>query len=116
MKRKISIVGVLLAAVLLGGCAADKSIYSWGGYEEHVYRMYSKPDKATPEIQIKAMEEDYEKARSKNKPMHPGFHAHLGYLYYQTGKMDQARKQFETEKAGFPESAVLMDRLLAKLK
>ena len=57
MKRHTSIAGGLLAAILLTGCAADKSIYSWGGYEEQVYRMYSKPDKATPEIQIKAMPE-----------------------------------------------------------
>jgi hypothetical protein len=48
--------------------------------------------------------------------MHPGFHAHLGYLYFQTGKLDQARQEFETEKAEFPESAVFMDRLLSNLK
>ena len=31
-------------------------------------------------------------------------------------KLDQARQEFETEKAEFPESAVFMDRLLANLK
>jgi len=48
--------------------------------------------------------------------MCPGFHAQLGYAYYELGKVDQARQEFETEKADFPESAVLMDRLLARLK
>lgn len=76
--------------------------------------MYSKPDKATAEQQIVVLEEDLQKARSGNKPMHPGFHAHLGSLYYQTGKPDKALVEFETEKKAFPESAVLMDRFIAK--
>jgi hypothetical protein len=107
--------GLLLAlAALLTGCGTP-TIYSWGKYEPLVYTMYAQPGKATPEVQVIALEEDFQKARSKNKPVPPGFHAHLGHLYYQLGKFDQARQQFETEKANFPESAVFMDRLLASL-
>ena len=47
--------------------------------------------------------------------MPPGWHAHLGYLYYRLGKADQARQEFQTEKAEFPESAVFMNRLLSNL-
>jgi hypothetical protein len=68
-----------------------------------------------PERQIELLEQDYQEARSQNKPVPPGFHAHLGYLYYQIGRTDEARREFETEKARFPESAVFMDRLLANL-
>jgi hypothetical protein len=102
-------------AVLAGGCAAP-TIYSWGNYEDLVYVSYSRPDKATPELQVAQMEADYRKARSANKPVPPGFHAHLGYLYYRLGKLDQAQQEFQREKALFPESAVFMDRLLANLK
>jgi hypothetical protein len=105
----------LAAVVLLAGCAEPKTLYYWGQYEHQVYLSYSKPDKATVQLQVQKMEEDYQKARSKNKPMHPGFHAHLGTLYYELGKADQARQEFQTEKEQFPESAVFMDRLLAKL-
>ena len=101
-------------AALLTGCGTP-TIYSWGHYEEMVYTMYEQPGKATPEVQVIALEEDFQKARAKNRPVPPGFHAHLGHLYYQLGKRDQARQQFETEKASFPESAVFMDRLLANL-
>ena len=52
---------------------------------------------------------------AETKPVPPGWHAHLGYLYYHAGKLDQARQEFETEKATFPESTVFMNRLLAKL-
>jgi hypothetical protein len=58
----------------------------------------------------------YQKARSENRPVPPGFHAHLGYLYFQLGKLDQAQQELETEKAQFPESAVFMDRLLSNLR
>ena len=103
-----------LALLLLTGCAAP-SLYSWGHYEAVVYATYAKPGAVPPERQIELLEQDYQKARSENKPVPPGFHAQLGYLYYQIGRLDEARREFETEKARFPESAVFMDRLLARL-
>jgi hypothetical protein len=114
MKTTRSFVFVL-AAALLTACATP-SMYSWGKYEEIVYTTYNNPGSTAPEKEIEQMEKDYQVARSDNKPVHPGFHAHLGYLYYQVGKFDAAQREFETEKQKFPESAVLMNRLLAKLK
>ena len=105
---------LLAMAVLLIGCA-EPTIYSWGRYEDVVYTTYAAPDKMPPERQVELLEEDYQKARSENKRVPVGFHAHLGYLYAQLGKMDAARQEFETEKAQFPESAVFMDRLLNNL-
>jgi hypothetical protein len=99
---------------LTAGCA-QPTLYSWGHYEELIYASYAAPGKVSPEMQIEQLEADYQKARAKDKRMNPGFHAHLGHLYYQVGKSDQARVQFETEKAQFPESSVLMDRLIANL-
>jgi hypothetical protein len=104
----------LAALVLLAGCASP-TLYSWGHYETVIYATYAKPGAVPPERQIELLEQDYQKARSENKPVPPGFHAQLGYLYYQIGKLDEARRAFETEKASFPESAVFMDRLLARL-
>ncbi len=112
MKRLMALGGL---GLLLTGCGTP-SLYTWGHYEDLVYVSYSAPGKAPPELQIEKLEQDYQRARAANKRMHPGFHAYLGYLYYQTDKLDQARQEFETEKADFPESAVLMDRLVANLK
>jgi hypothetical protein len=111
MKQIIFALGSL---VLLTGCAAPK-IYSWGSYEPMVYTMYATPDNATADIQVIKLEEDIQKARSKNQKLPPGFYAHLGYLYFQQGKPELAKRAFETEKAAFPESAVLMDRMISKL-
>lgn len=106
---------LLVAVAFLGGCSPSK-IYAWGRYEELVYSMYAEPWKASTATQVEKMEEDYQKARSVNKRVHPGFHAHLGYMYFQLGKLDQSRQQFLTEKAEFPESAVFMNRLLANME
>ena len=111
MLRNIVLMGL---AIWVAGCAAP-TIYSRTHYEDLVYLSYAKPDKATPEIQVKQMEKDLQKASSLNKPVPPGFHAHLGYLYYQLGQLNQARQEFETEKTQFPESVVFMDRMLANL-
>ena len=108
--------GMLLMVVgLLAGCA-PRTMYSWGSYEYLVYASYAEPGKATPEIQVTKLEADYQKARAASKPVPPGFHAHLGHLYFQLGKLEQARQEFETEKALFPESGVFIDRLLANAK
>ena len=104
----------LVAAALVTGCQSP-DIYYWGHYEKSVYIAYVKPAKATPELQARIMEEDMNRAISANKPLPPGFHAHLGNLYYQTGKSDLALQEFQKEKTQFPESAVFMDRLIANL-
>lgn len=106
---------LLMAAVaLLSGCVAPTQYY-WGQYENQVYLMYKAPDKATAEIQVIALEKDIEVARSEDKPLAPGFYAHLGFLYFQLGQLDKARRSFEMEKSTFPESTVLMDRFIGKL-
>jgi len=81
-----------------------------------VYTTYAKPGSLAPEDQILKLEEDYQHVRSTNGRVPPGWHAHLGYLYYQAGKLDQAKQELETEKAEFPESKVFVDRLLANIK
>ena len=110
-----SFVLLLACLVLFTGCAAP-TLYTWGHYEELIYVSYAAPGKLSPEMQIEKMEQDYQKARSTNKRMPPGWHVQLGYLYYQTGKMDQAYQEFMTEKAEFPESTVFIDRLLINYK
>lgn len=105
-----------VSITLLTGCAGPPTLYSWGHYEELIYVSYAAPGNASPQMQVEKLEQDYQKARAENKRVPPGFHAHLGYLYFQLGKLDQARQELETEKAEFPESAVFIDRLLANLK
>lgn len=115
MKHALLLAG--LASVLgVSGCTSSKSLYYWGHYEQNVYDMYMVPDKATAEAQVEEMEADFERARAVDRPLPPGFHAHLGSLYFQLGRFDLARRSFESEKAAFPESTELMNRFIKKLE
>jgi hypothetical protein len=111
------IAALALAAALLAGCVtAPQPLYAWGGYEELIYTSYKKPGSVPPERQIEQLEHDYQLARSSGSRMPPGWHLHLGTLYAQAGKADQAQQELVTEKAQYPESAVFVERLLANLK
>jgi hypothetical protein len=100
--------------LLFAGCQSP-DVYYWGHYEDIVYGMYARPDKSPPERQAEIMEADLQKAVAANKPVPPGFHAHLGYVYYEMGKADLAQREFIQEKTQFPESTVFMDRMLTNL-
>jgi hypothetical protein len=115
MMRATVLLTALTASAVLAGCAAPPSRYEWGSYEEVIYASYAAHDDVPAEKQLELLEKDYQKARAANKRMPPGWHAHLGYLYYQVGKGDQARQELLTEKAEFPESAVFVDRLLGNV-
>ncbi len=116
MGRKIIILLLLLMLALFAGCIQrPPTLYEWGSYEDQVYAMYSSPGAVPVEQQIAEMEADYQVARSENKPVPPGYHAHLGYLYYQVGKLDQSLQSFKTEEELFPESKQYMDLLISRL-
>ena len=107
---------IVLAVILTGCVTPPKQLYSWGSYEELIYTSYVKPGADDAQSQVNALEKESLESSASNLRLPPGWHAHLGYLYFQLGKTDQARQQFVTEKAQFPESAVFMDRLLTRLK
>jgi hypothetical protein len=108
---------ILLVALLLTGCqTAVRPLYYWGNYEKTLYQTYKNPEKSSPEEQAAKLEEDLTKAAAQNLSPNPGLHAQLGFVYYQLGRTDAAEKEFAAEKALFPESAVFIDRMLAKLK
>jgi hypothetical protein len=115
LKFSLKLTGLFAFVVALSSCASPNKYY-WGEYESLIYTQYQEPGKATPEVQIQKLQADIQKAASKNQPLPPGFYAHLGYQYLQTGKAGEARQYFNAEKKAFPESAVLMDRFLKKIK
>lgn len=90
-------------------------MYHWGSYEEQIYATYAEPGKISPDQQLADLEKDFQIMQASNSAPPPGFHAHLGYLYFQSGKTDRALQAFETEKKLYPESKVYMNRLIARL-
>lgn len=104
-----------IACIVMSGCNAPKQTYYWGNYEPSTYALYSKPGKLDLQTQAQLLEQDLQKGEARHLLPAPGLHAQLGYVYFQMGRLDEARRQFSTEKELFPESAVLMDRMLSRL-
>lgn len=105
------LLGVFFCLLIINGCATTPQMYNWGDYESQVYARFS--PNANPEQQIDAMEKTLQTNKG-NRPAPPGFHAHLGLLYGEAGRINEMREQFSLEKQLFPESAAFMDFLLAK--
>ncbi|WP_151715067.1 DUF4810 domain-containing protein [Acinetobacter sp. TUM15071] len=105
-----------LITIGLVGCAAGpQPLYSWGSYTQQTYLMYNQPEKATPSAQIIKLEAEIEKAKAKNLAVPPGLYAHLGLLSLQVNNAQKAVEYFQLERKVYPESTVLMDRLLRKM-
>ncbi|WP_150430383.1 DUF4810 domain-containing protein [Dechloromonas sp. CZR5] len=111
-KRGLPLLAVLLASVLTGCVNRPQALYHWGNFQDQQY-AYFKGDKG-PEDGIQNLERVREEARSRGRPLPPGFQAHLGMLYGQTGRTDLFEQHLLAEKQQFPESAVYVDFLLKK--
>ena len=107
---------LLVSCLILTGCATSESLYFWGDYEDLVYQMYIEPGAADPATQTQKLKEDISKASAEGKPVPPGMHAHLGYMYFLQSDTHAAVREFETEKKLFPDSAKFVDGLMGRLK
>lgn len=109
--------GVLLVSCsIMIGCAASEPLYYWGDYEELIYQMYIEPGAADSATQVAKLKEDINKASTAGKPVPPGLHAHLGYMYFLQSDTHAAVLEFEMEKKLFPESTKFVDGLMGRLK
>jgi len=104
---------IILAACLYGCTSGPPPLYSWGNYETQVY-AYLKGE--SREKQIATLERDLEKIQAAGKTVPPGFYAHLGLLYVESGDDAKAIACFQAEKAHFPEATAFMDFLLGRYK
>ncbi len=100
----------IAGGMALSGCQTpQKSLYYWGSYQPAVY---SQLKGEAAEAQQAQLEQTAQQAQSRGERVPPGFNAHLGLLYLNTGQLDRARSAFETEATLFPESRPYMSFLL----
>lgn len=90
-----------------------KTLYGWGDYQTQVYSYLNGDPK---EAQIAVLVGDLQKITAAGKVPPPGYHAQLGLLYVDAGHPVEAIREFQAEKALFPESATYMDFVMSSVQ
>ncbi|RYG88904.1 MAG: DUF4810 domain-containing protein [Alphaproteobacteria bacterium] len=111
MIRRIVAVAALATSLGVTACA-PASLFEWGTYEQSLYAYSENPENR--EVYQLSLEQAIERGRSRNA-VAPGLLAELGYLHMEAGEKAEAVKCFEEERERFPESAPLMNRVIASL-
>ena len=112
MKRKSFLPWLVLTAVLLmaSGCAGNR-MYAWGNYDETLYAHYKNPQDHEKHLEkLKVLVTKAETTGGGKVP--PGLYAEYGLALHEAGQTDEAVKYFGKEKEKWPESAVIMDKMI----
>lgn len=97
------------AAAALAACAPGSQYY-WNGYDTALFRHYKNPqDRADFVESLKATILGAEQSGMK---VPPGICAEYGYALYEEGQAAEALPWFQREKETWPESTVLMDKMI----
>lgn len=114
IKLKLLAVVVVVMATL-SGCETTRPLYHYGSYQDNLYTHFKNED-ASVNREIEALEKTISQSAAKNLQVGPGLHAHLGFLYIQSGQMDTGMLYLQKEKVLYPESAQFIDFLLKNAK
>lgn len=98
--------------LFLQGCAANRK-YAWGNYDSTLYRHYKNPQEKAKNLD--KLKEILEVAEREDR-VPPGLYAEYGYALYETGNISEAIINFEKEKAKWPESNILMEKMIRNAK
>lgn len=116
MKNIIKMGGLLVLAAMSTACVQTPTqLYQWDSYQPSIHQHYQ-ADSANLGEQVQKLEAAIEKAHANSVSVPPGLHAHLGMLYFNTGREQDAKAQFAAEKSLFPESSHFMDYILKAQK
>jgi len=99
----------LVAALGASGCV-QQSMYHWRGYDDGLYRHYRNPQ--SREQWVETLRTVVLEAEESGRRVPPGLYAEYGYALYEEQAWPEAIVYFEKEKAKWPESAVLMDKMI----
>lgn len=106
---------VMIAALLaLTGCATNRGLYEWGGYDALLYQTYKEPAGAARNMQ--ALAAHIGALEKAGKRVAPGLYGDLGTMLLQSGDKAGALSNFRRERELWPESTVLMDAMIKTLE
>ena len=106
--------GAMIGALLWTAGCVPNTQYHWGAYEDTLYTLYAQPETQEQfRAQLLAV---IENAARYNKRVPPGVYAEYGYTLYKAGQHEDAIAYFRREQEAWPESSILMERLIANIE
>jgi hypothetical protein len=113
MKSKIKKIMLSFMPLLFCfGCSTTQQMYYWGDYSDSLYHSKKEPGVESLAKHKEVLENIVEESENRNLRIPPGVCAELGYLYAANNNTKKAIELFQMEKHIYPESTILMDRLI----
>lgn len=109
LRKAVLMLLVPAAALLAAGCG-PKTLYSWRGYDDTLYGHYKNPQDHAKHIE--RMQKIVTETEAEGVKMPPGVYAEYGYALLEESRFDESVTYFKKEKETWPESAVIMDKMI----
>ncbi len=114
--KRIIITLLLVATGLTSVGCAPKPLYYWGDYSNTLYRLRKDANDETRAKHMAELEAIVDKSNGNSMRVPPGVCCELGYMLAQKGNNKRAMEYFVLEKSTYPESTILVDRLIERIK
>lgn len=113
MKYKFFLFILMLAlSALIVGCTTRSQMYYWGNYSGTLYNAKKNPCPESLSEHKAGLEAIIDESKTRNLRVPPGVYAELGYIYSMENNTQKAIELFQLEQNTYPESGVLMARLI----
>ena len=101
----------VLCCLVSAGCA-PKKMYYFGNYSNTLYSFEKNQNDESLLKHKQELETIITESESKALPVPPGIYAELGYINLKSNNSKEAIRLFQAESQLYPESRLLMDRLI----
>lgn len=116
-KRLVQVIILCAFAALSVGCAQKgKPMYNWCNYSDSLYTCKKNEGLETLAQHQAVLERIITESNERSMKVPPGVCAELGYVYAAQNRSQEAIGLFQQEKQTYPESALLMDRLISRVE
>lgn len=102
----------LMLAVMVTGCVPP-GLYYWGDYETSLFERYVENN---PQHTDAYLTQTLLEAERQHRKVPPGVYADYGFLLYTRGDKAGAIENFQKERALYPESLALMNKLIERIQ
>ncbi len=102
--------------LLLASCTPQKTLYSWGKYNEKTYKYVKNNTDADEEALLQTLQQMIDKPGGERNVPPPGICADYGFLLVKRGNTKEGLEMLKKEIALYPESAVFVERIIKQLE